>query len=278
MSPSPRSRAASAAAEDWRPSGVVTLLTDFGVEDAYVGVMKGVIASAGGADLRVIDLTHAVAPQDVRGAAFHLAHAWRYFPAGTVHTCVCDPGVGTERAILVAVAGGHAFVAPDNGLLGPVLDAEPRAWIGRLDVDRVALPDRSRTFHGRDVFAPAAARLAGGTAPGELATAVDDCERVELPLPKWLDGGGMLATVVSVDRFGNLIGNVPAEDVAEGSWTAVVGERRAALHGTYGETAAGELIALVDSYGLVELAVNGGSAADALGLGVGDSFRLERSA
>jgi S-adenosylmethionine hydrolase len=168
--------------DPWRPSGLVTLLSDFGEADAYVGMMKGVLASVGGRDVRAVDLTHAIAPQDVRAAAFHLAHEWRWFPPGTVHVCVCDPGVGTERAILVARAGGHAFVAPDTGLLGPALAAAPgNAWIGRLDVERVALPGRSRTFHGRDVFAPAAARIAAGAEPASLATRAPRFERIELP-------------------------------------------------------------------------------------------------
>jgi hypothetical protein len=261
--------------DSWSPSGLVTLLTDFGLEDAYVGVMKGVLASVAGPAVRAIDLTHAVAPQDVRAAAFHLAHAWRWFPAGTVHVAVCDPGVGTARAILVATRDGHAFLAPDNGLLGPVL-AGAEAWVGRLDVERVALPSRSRTFHGRDVFAPAAARLAAGAAPAELALPCAGFERLELPAPE-PDGDAWLATVLSVDRFGNLVGNVPAERVADGRWDAVIGARRAPLTDTYGDARPGELVALVDSYGLVELAVRDGSAARALGMKAGDRFRLERA-
>ena len=147
----------------WRPSGIVTLLTDYGLDDAYVGAVKGVLYARGGAGLRVADLTHSVPPQDVRSAAFHLAHAWRWYPPGTVHVAVCDPGVGTERDVLVALFEDHAFLAPDNGLLGPVVGelADVRA----LDLERFALPRRSRTFHGRDVFAPAAAALAGGLDP-----------------------------------------------------------------------------------------------------------------
>ena len=251
----------------------MTLLTDYGLDDAYVGAVKGVLYARGGQGLRIADLTHAVPPQDVQSAAFHLAHAWRFFPPGTVHVAVCDPGVGTERDVLAALFEGHAFLAPDNGLLGPVLGegAEVRA----LDVERFALPRKSRTFHGRDVFAPAAAALAGGLDPRAAGRPRADWRRAAFPAPE-PDGEAWVATVLSVDRFGNLVGNVPAERVSEGRWRAVVRDRRAPLLGTYGEGHPGELLALVDSYGLVELAVRDGSAARDLGLKPGDRFRLER--
>jgi len=259
----------------WRPSGIVTLLTDFGLSDAYVGVMKGVIYGRGGAGLKVEDLTHAIPPQDVAAAAFHLAHAWRFYPEGTVHVAVCDPGVGTEREVLVALHAGHAFLAPDNGLLGPVLGEGARVLA--LDVERFALARRSRTFHGRDVFAPAAAALAAGLDPLSAGRAHPSWRHAGFPAPE-ADGEAWVATVLSVDRFGNLVGNVPAERVAEGRWRAVVRDRRAPLLGAYGEAPRGGLLALVDSYDLVELAVRDGNAAEELGLGPGDRFRLERDA
>jgi hypothetical protein len=259
----------------WRPSGIVTLLTDYGLEDGYVGAVKGVLYARGGPALRIVDLTHAVPPQDVRAAAFHLAHAWRFFPEGSVHVAVCDPGVGTARAILVALFEGHAFLAPDNGLLGPVLG--PSATVLELDVVRFALPQASRTFHGRDIFAPAAAAIAGGLEPRGAGRPARAWHRESFPAPE-RDGDAWIATVLSVDRFGNVVGNVPAARVSDGRWRAVVRERRLPLCSAYGEVAPGEPLALVDSYGLVELAVRDGSAARDLGLKRGDRFRLERTA
>lgn len=159
----------------FRAAGLVSLLTDFGLADPYVGVMHGVIA-ARAPGVRVVDLGHGVAPQDVRQGGWCLAQAWPYFPAGSVHVAVVDPGVGSARRVLAARQGGHAFLAPDNGLLALVLDegAEVRA----LDVARFALPRVSRTFHGRDVFSPAAAALASGTPFEELGAVVDDWQRL----------------------------------------------------------------------------------------------------
>src|SRR6187402_1895371 len=185
---------------DWRPSGFVTLLTDFGLSDTYVGVMKGVLARHH-PRARAVDLTHAVPPQDVRAAALHLASAWSWFPSGSVHVCVVDPGVGSGRRILVGEQAGHAFLAPDNGLLSGVLgDSAPRY---ALDIGALGLGAVSRTFHGRDVFMPAAARLLRGRAPRELGPAVDDALRLEWPRPA-REGSGWRARVVLADRFGNL--------------------------------------------------------------------------
>lgn len=260
----------------WRPSGIVTFLTDFGLHDTYVGVMKGVLASLE-PTARAIDLTHAVPPQDLRSAAFHLRHAWSWFPAGTVHVAVVDPGVGTARDILVASSGGHLFLAPDNGLLGPVLAAD--AVVRRLEVERHGLAERSATFHGRDVFTPAAARFAGGLDPAEAGPEVSDWERLAFPTPGSGDlaaGDELSAEVLVVDRFGNLITNLPGERVRGCAFEAAAGGRIAPGITTYGEVQPGDLCSLVDSYGLVEVAVREGDAARELGLAAGAPVTIRR--
>lgn len=258
----------------WRPSGVVTLTTDFGQRDAFVGVMKGVLLGILPSAVSV-DLTHEVAPQDVRAAAFHLRHAWRYFPRGTVHVAVVDPGVGSERAILLALEDGHAFLAPDNGLLSGVisLQAEVRA----LDVEAVALADRSRTFHGRDVFAPAAARLARGDAPATLAPRSTVWKRLDWPTAQALPGGGFEAPVELLDRFGNAITALTRDELDLGQargWTARVRGTAVPLRGTYAEVAPGEPLALLDSCGRWEIAVRDGDAGRRLGISAGDRVQF----
>ncbi|HKD99541.1 MAG TPA: SAM-dependent chlorinase/fluorinase, partial [Planctomycetota bacterium] len=145
------------AAPTFRPNGILALLTDFGVRDPYVGVMKGVIL-AHAPHARLVDLTHEIEAQDVQAAAFALDGAWRYFPEGTVFVTIVDPGVGSKRQVVYGIREGRLFMSPDNGCLSFVLRPEDPVW--RLDVEKFSLPDRSSTFHGRDVFAPAAAHLA----------------------------------------------------------------------------------------------------------------------
>ena len=259
----------------------MTLLTDFGGRDAYVGIMKGVLYARAPELRAVVDLTHEVPPQDVAAASFHLAHAWRFFPAGTVHVAVVDPGVGSERPILVARSGGHAFLAPDNGLLGPVLEQDAGdVEVRRLDVERFSLDRRSRTFHGRDVFAPAAASLAAGLDPAEAGAPADAWERGVFPRPS-VSAGAAAGVVISVDHFGNLVTNLGREHLhdlggdSRGAALEAAG-RRIPLLGTYAEARPGELLALVDSYDLLEISVREGSAAAALGLGVGAPVQLVR--
>lgn len=266
----------SNGADAWTPSGVVSLLTDFGLVDPYVGVMHGVIL-AGAPSARIVDVTHGVPPQDIAVAGFYLERSWRYFAAGTVHVAVVDPGVGSTRRILAVGADGHAFLAPDNGLLSGFF--ERARWIRVLDVERFSLAERSRTFHGRDVFAPAAARLAAGLAPSELGPVCADPVRRTRTGPQRLGEDRIEAHVLLVDRFGNLVTDLAAADL-EGQpskWVARIGERRIPLLATYSDARAGELIALVDSFGCVELAVVQGSAARRLSLSPGAKVRFERS-
>jgi len=264
-----------AETQTWLPSGVVTLTTDFGLTDPYVGVMKGVLL-AQGSGLRLVDLTHGIPAQDVRAAAFHLAHSWRWFPAGSVHVAVVDPGVGSDRPILVARDRGHLFIAPDNGLLGPVLS--DRAEVRALEVERFSLPERSRTFHGRDVFAPAAARFACGLDPAEAGPLTTDFARLVFPEPSYGPEGQVQGQVLLTDRFGNLVTNVPADRLPgpPAEWVARVGGSEVPLFGAYAEADPGGLLALVDSFGFWEVAVRDGDAAARLGVGAGEPVTFRR--
>jgi S-adenosylmethionine hydrolase len=246
------------------PSGVITLLTDFGSKDPFVGIMKGVIvARCPGA--RIIDLCHGIAPQDVVEAAFWLDRSYRWFPPGTVHVAVVDPGVGSQRTALALYAHGHYFVGPDNGLFsGPLgaSDTEART----LDLQALGLAEPSRTFHGRDVFAPAAAELASGRLA--FAALGRECAspRSDL-LPRCSEGAAAIeGEVLTVDGFGNLITNIEADLVARlGPARAHVAGAECRLVGTYSEVAPGELAALINSFQTLEIAVRDGNAAGRLG-------------
>jgi hypothetical protein len=259
----------------WRPSGVVTLLTDFGLQDAYVGVMKGVLL-ARVAHLRIVDLTHAIAAQDILGAAWQLAQAWPFFPTGSVHVAVVDPGVGSERSILVAEDRGHAFLAPDNGLLGPVLSGAARVF--ELDLERYARPETSRTFHGRDLFAPAAAALAGGLEPRELGPPAESGRGGAWPEVQETASGELRVEVLCVDHFGNLITTLPAARLAGAAWSVWVGTRELPLLRTYADVEPGEPLALIGSCGTLEVSVRDGHAGALLDARAGSQVCLRRRA
>jgi S-adenosylmethionine hydrolase len=226
--------------------GVITLITDFGTADGYVGAMKGVIASRA-PSARVVDITHEIAPGDVEAAAFALRQAAPLFPPGTVHVVVVDPGVGSARRGIVGVGRGQRFVGPDNGLFAGVAE---RAF--EIVARRFRRPSVSATFHGRDVFAPAAAALARGARP--------EAAGPEVPLTALPREPGR---VVHVDRFGNLITDLVG--IAE----IRIGERTLPVLRTYSDVAPGELVAYVGSAGSVEIGVRDGSAAQVLQLGRG---------
>ena len=255
-----------------RPSGIITLTTDYGLRDPFVGIVTGQILSRF-PDARVVDLTHAITPFEPDEAGFWLARAWPEFPAGTVHVAVVDPGVGTARDILALSAGGHVFLAPDNGLLDRVRHRVRVEHCHRLDLERLRKLDihpRSQTFHGRDLFAPVAGELAAGRVQvADLGTAT---LLAALQQPE-LDPG--VGTIVAVDHFGNLISDLEADGLTGAAWVDI-GEpgTRVPLRRTYGEAERGDLLALVNAFGLVEVAVNGGSAARRLGIGRGARVRV----
>lgn len=252
---------------------IITLTTDFGIADGYVGTMKGVILSIA-PDVRLVDLSHDVAPQNVRQAAYVLSRAAPYFPAGTVHLAVVDPGVGSSRRPLAVTTPRAAFVGPDNGLFTFAL-AEPDAQAWVLHEPAYWLAEPSRTFHGRDIFAPVAAHLVRGVAASAVGRPIAD--PVTLPLQRPERTGNRLITghVIHVDRFGNLVSDIPGAWVSEGRWQCVIaGGRSFGVHAAYTDVPTGEPVALVGSSGTVEVAVRDGRASQQLGLGVDDPIRL----
>lgn len=246
------------------PSGLVTLLTDFGTRDPYVGLMKGMVTRAHGR-AQIVDLCHEVPPQDVALGALFLRSAVGRFPDGTVHVAVVDPGVGGQRRFVAVCAHRCYWLAPDNGVLTPVLPApEGPGEVRVVDVEKLELRPVSATFHGRDVFAPLAGLLASGRYGFH---AVGPLVRDPVRLEGWLAGD---PCVVHVDRFGNLITNIDGATVREQRIVAFeVAGRRASLRQTYSEAEVGDLLAVINSYDLLEIAVRDGNAEELLGVGLG---------
>jgi S-adenosylmethionine hydrolase len=261
---------------------VITFLTDFGLQDDFVGTCHGVMARIA-PDARVIDVTHGIPPHAILQGALVLRSTTRYMPVG-VHLAVVDPGVGSHRRPLaVRTADGRTFVGPDNGLLVLAADELGIEAAHELVDERYRLPDVSRTFHARDIFSPAAAHLAAGVAIGELGPAIDPSDLVRVVVPDPRVGKSQIsATVVGVDRFGNVATNMRTDHVeslglARGDRVEVrlTFERYyAVLADTFADAAPGELILYEDSYGLVTLAISNGNAARLTGVGVGDELRI----
>lgn len=274
---------------------VITLLTDFGTEDEYVGVMKGVILSIA-PHVRLVDLSHQIPPQDVRRAAFFLSSVVPYFPPDTVHLAVVDPGVGTERRPLAIRAPVGMFAGPDNGLFSYVLTEVPKWAAVELRNPAYRLPSVSNTFHGRDIFAPAAAHLSAGVPLEALGPPVADLLR--LPVPRLeVQGNRLEGEILYADRFGNLVTSIgrlwwggdhltltPAFRPPIGALVllfpaatarvTVAGVELRGIRRTYGEVAPGESLALVGSQGFLEIAVREGSAMERLSLRPGDRVQV----
>lgn len=254
----------------------ITLMTDFGIADTYVGVMKGVILDlVPGATL--IDLTHAISPQNVRQAAFLLSTAVAYFPDDTVHLVVVDPGVGSERRPIAVKTDRAYFVAPDNGVLNLALSQQTVETMVHLTNPDYWLPEVSATFHGRDIFAPVAAHLARGVPINELGTQIQDIVRLRVPNPSHRPDGSILGQVQHIDRFGNCITNVPADLVPKRqSMIVKVAEQSiSGLSSTYAAVDPGRVVALIGSTGFLEIAIRDGSAADQLNISIDDMVLIE---
>lgn len=246
-------------------SAIITLTTDFGTRDAYVAEMKGVIleiAAAAGRPIHLVDVTHDVAAHDVTEGALALDAAAPYFPAGSIHLAVVDPGVGTDRRGLVVQTDRALLVGPDNGLFTPFLDGSTAWHAWELRAPEYRLASVSRTFHGRDVFAPAAAHLASGVAPERLGPRILDPVRLSWPTVRAV-AGAVAGAVLHVDRFGNLVTSIRAETLEELGRAARIrlGGRPLPLVGTYGDLEPGQAGALIGSSGRLEVAVREGSAA-----------------
>jgi S-adenosylmethionine hydrolase len=245
----------------------VTLLTDFGTSDSYVAEVKGVLLSTC-REAALVDITHAIPPGDVRAGAYLLGRTWHRFPRGSIHFAVVDPGVGTGRAAIALHTCGHWFVGPDNGLFTPVLQEAPTGLV--LLPTR---PEMAPTFHGRDLFAPAAAALACGTPLEVLGPHFGAMpQRLAYTEPHY-EGKSVIGEIVYVDRFGTLVTNLTPELVPPYAVVEVEGVEIVPLCRTFGDVATGGLVSYVGSGGAVEIAVRDGSAARRLGLGIGGRVR-----
>lgn len=259
---------------------IITLTTDFGISSPYVAQMKGVILGIN-PDLQIVDVTHAIGPQNILEGAIILGDVAHTFPPGTLHVAVVDPGVGTDRRIVyVQVGGGQTFLVPDNGLLTHVLKRHPPERLLHMNRRETWNNSVSHTFHGRDIFAPLAARLSLGTPPEQLGAPIEDIVRVKIPEPEF-DDNRLRGQVLVVDSFGNLITNIlemqvvalgPSEDLL------VLCDRHSieGVNRIYADKPHGETIALIDSQGRLEIAVAGGNAAKMLGAGQGAAVVVHR--
>lgn len=260
---------------------VIALLTDFGARDHYAGTMKGVALGIC-PEATLVDITHEVPAHDVLAGALELAASFRYFPSGTIFLVVVDPGVGSSRRGIAAEAGDYRFVAPDNGVLSAAFDEAAPRRVVELSERRYARATVSRTFEGRDRFAPAAAWLAKGVDLAALGRPAGAIHRLDLPQPR-ASADAIDGEVLRVDRFGNLVSNIDRKTfdnfAAQGGVAISVGGRAVAkIVSTYGDAAAGELCALFGSSDHLEIAVNGASAAAELGAGRGAALQVARTA
>lgn len=262
---------------------IITLTTDFGLTDEYVGVMKGVILAHNPA-VHIVDLTHYIRPQNISQAAFAIGASYRYFPKGSIHVVVVDPGVGSKRRIILLRADGHLFIAPDNGVLSLVHSAKTEDIFEITNEDYFLKPV-SNTFHGRDIMAPAAAHLAGGLDPAQLGPRLEADQLRTLPITAAQhdkDLKSVLGSVVTTDHFGNLITNIPWELLArlpgkpaeENLLFTIRATKIAGLKTAYNEAADGILLAIIGSRGFVEICANMDSAARILEAGPGDEVRV----
>lgn len=263
---------------------VIALITDFGVADVYVGVMKGVILSINPA-ARIVDITHSIPRHDVRAASHALMASYRFFPEGSVFVVVVDPGVGGGRRIICAKSDGSYFLAPDNGVLGAMLSERGYDSLVTVEREDLRLVPVSLTFHGRDIFAPVAAHLSKGMDIGVLGAPTADFTRLEMPEARF-ESGRFVADIRWVDSFGNIVTNVAASTVRDvmGGWAGMIVEvgggeekvgrdvARVSLVEAYEMVPPGSLLAIVGSSGFLEISVREGSAGDRLSVSVGDSL------
>ena len=253
-------------------TALVALTTDFGTVDPWVGIMKGVLATRA-PEARVVDLTHGVPPQNVLAGALVLRSALPWFPPGTIHVAVVDPGVGSERRPICVETARELLVGPDNGLLSLAAASAPPVRVYHLKEGRFFPSPRSTTFHGRDVFAPVAAALATGTRPSDLGPQILDMHVLQVPEPR-REAGAIRGEVIYVDHFGNLITNVSQTLLtnfpAEPTSISIRGTRVAGISPSYAAAGPGQPVAVVNSWNHLEIAIRDGSAAASLGARVGD--------
>jgi S-adenosylmethionine hydrolase len=262
---------------------IISLITDFGHHDEYPGLMKAVILGIN-PRAAIVDISHAVEPQDIVQAAFLLESAYPYFPPGSIHLVVVDPGVGTRRALLYLEANGHRFLAPDNGVLSLVMNPLQPVALRRLDNPALWRPRVSATFHGRDILAPSAAHLSKGVNARQLGPPLDPSAMTLLPdlRAQRLQDGTIVGRIVHIDRFGNLVTNMDAgllqdeEETATGPPVLIrlAGQTIVGIRRTYAEVEAGRPLALIGSRGYLEIAVNCGSARSHFKVNKGDDVTV----
>jgi S-adenosyl-L-methionine hydrolase (adenosine-forming) len=260
---------------------VITLLTDFGTADYFVGAMKGVILSIN-ARARVLDLTHEIAAHDVQGGAFTLLAVYRDFPAGTIHVGVVDPGVGSARRPILVTGGGQFFVGPDNGLFSYIYEREKNCRVFHLTREKYFRQPVSATFHGRDIFAPVAGALSLGTRPDEVGDEIEDYARLAPLAPTLLASGETEAAIIHIDRFGNCVTNLTREDLTErmiagGAQLLINGQTVNSFRRFFADEsdAAQTLFAVWGSAGFLEIAAFRASAAKALNAERGQSILVQ---
>ena len=255
---------------------IITLTTDFGLADPFAGIMKGVILGIA-PEAKVVDITHEIRSYDILEAAFVIESSYRYFPAGTIHVIVVDPGVGSARRPMAAAAKNHIFVAPDNGVLSYILNGDMAApassayWIKN---ERLFLDAVSQTFHGRDIFAPVAAHLALGTPIESVGPQVVDFVVKSLPKPR-PQGDKLVGTALRIDKFGNIITNLKRSHLGKTFVIRIAGRSITRFCANFSEAEPGEFFALEGSAGCIELALNQGSAADRLNVSRGAEIEVE---
>ena len=257
---------------------LITLTTDFGLQDEYVGLMKGVIHSIN-PGIPVIDLTHYIPPQDVEWAAYMIYYSFNYFPEGSIHVIVVDPGVGGSRPVKLLKLAGHYFLFPDNGVMTRLVRLQEPEELWTISNSDYFLPEISNTFHGRDIFAPVAAHLSNGVHPGRLGEASDELKTLSLPRPQ-VKANEITGHIIHIDRFGNLITDIEQRMVDKLSVSydsPAIHLSRETLSGirkSYNEVREGKVLAIFGSKGLLEISVNKGSAANVLNMDKGDPVKI----
>jgi S-adenosylmethionine hydrolase len=262
-------------------NAVITLTTDYGTSDHLVGTLKGVILKIN-PEVTIVDITHHVTPYDLLDGALAIGSAFSYFPPRTIHVVVVDPGVGTERRPILATADNQYFIAPDNGVLSLVYESDPNTVVRHATAEHYYHQPVSKTFHGRDVFAPLAAWLSKGWQTAAMGEEIQDYKRFALPRPKAGDGA-LKGVVIRVDSFGNLVTNFRQEDLPNGAASGSELKLQIGTHtvtrlvDTFALGNANEPIAYFGSNGYMEVAINKGNAAKTLGLGRGAAVTLQNS-
>jgi len=263
------------------PRPIITLTTDFGLNDHFVGAMRGVLLGIV-PEAQIVDISHAVQAFDILDGALTISHAYSYFPEGTVHLVVVDPGVGTARRPIILAGARHRFVAPDNGVLSLIYEREQRISVRHVTAEHYFLQPRSNTFHGRDIFSPVAGYLAKGVDPERFGDELTDYVRFSFPRPKPVAENTLRGVVLKVDRFGNLVTNIAPTDIpnlfeeAPPAFRIAVGTKGQVTRicANYAEGGPGEAFGILGSMGFLEIATNRGSAYQLLGAGKGSEVNV----